>query len=61
MQVRKRARSKSAKSERKDTILVAAETLLRQSGHEVMTMQAVAQRVASGKERYIYIFLVGSY
>ena len=68
---KKRARSKAAKSERKDEIIAAAETLLRQLGYDAMTMQAVAMEAGLGKGtlalyiyfqyhliRYIYIFLV---
>ncbi len=55
MQVKQRARSKADKLERKDAILVAAETLLRQSGYEAMTMQAVATKTGLGKGTlYLY-------
>lgn len=55
MQVKKRARSKVAKLERKDAILAAAEILLRQSGYDEMTMQAVATRAGLGKGTlYLY-------
>ena len=57
MQYKKRARSKAAKSERKDAIIAAAETLLRQLGYDAMTMQAVAMEAGLGKGTlYIYIF-----
>ena len=55
MQYKKRARSKAAKSDRKDAIIAAAEALLRQLGYDAMTMQAVATKLALEKERYIYI------
>ena len=55
MQYKKRARSKAAKSERKDAIITAAETLLRQSGYDAMTMQAVAAEAGLGKGTlYLY-------
>lgn len=55
MQVKKRARSKVAKLERKDAILAAAEILLRQSGYDEMTMQAVATEAGLGKGTlYLY-------
>ena len=55
MQCKKRARSKAAKSERKDAIIAAADTLLRQSGYDVMTMQAVAVEAGLGKGTlYLY-------
>ena len=55
MDYKRRARSKAAKSERKDAILAAAETLLRQSGYDVMTMQAVAMEADLGKGTlYLY-------
>ena len=56
MQFKKRARSKAAKSERKDAIIAAAETLLRQSGYDAMTMQAVAMEAGLGKGTLIFIF-----
>ena len=50
-----RARSDAAKLERKDVILAAAETLLRQSGYGVLTMQGVA--TASGLAKgTIYLY-----
>ena len=49
MQYIKRARSKAAKSDRKDKIIAAAETLLRQLGYDAMTMQAVALEAGLGK------------
>ncbi len=55
MDYKKRARSKAAKSERKDEIIAAAETLLRQFGHDAMTMQAVAMESGLGKGTlYLY-------
>lgn len=55
MHYKKRARSEAAKSARKDVIIAAAETLLRQSGHDVMTMQAVAMEANLGKGTlYLY-------
>jgi len=55
MHYKKRARSKAAKSERKDAIIVAAENLLRQLGYDAMTMQAVAKEAGLGKGTlYLY-------
>ena len=55
MQAKRRARSISAKLERKDSILAATEILLRQSGHESITMQDVASEVGLAKGTlYIY-------
>ena len=55
MQVKQRARSKLEKLRRKDAILAAAETLLRHSGHEAMTMQNVAEESGLGKGTlYLY-------
>ena len=55
MHYKKRARSKAAKSERKDAIIAAAETLLRQLGYDAMTMQAVAMEAGLGKGTlYLY-------
>ena len=55
MHFKKRARSKVAKSERKDAIIAAAETLLRQSGYDAMTMQAVAMEAGLAKGTlYLY-------
>ena len=55
MQYRKRARSTAAKSERKDAIIAAAETLLRQSGYDAITMQAVAMEAGLAKGTlYLY-------
>ena len=55
MDCKKRARSKAAKSERKDEIIAAAETLLRQLGYDAMTMQAVAMKAGLGKGTlYLY-------
>ena len=55
MQYKKRARSKAAKSERKDEIIAAADTLLRQFGYDAMTMQAVAAEAGLGKGTlYLY-------
>ena len=55
MDYKKRARSKAAKSERKDEIIAAAETLLRQLGYDTMTMQAVAMEAGLGKGTlYLY-------
>ena len=50
-----RARTETAKSEREDSILVAAEILLRQSGYDSMTMQAVATAAGLAKGTlYLY-------
>lgn len=55
MHIKQRARSNLEKLKRKDAILVAAETLLRHSGHEAMTMQAVATESGLGKGTlYLY-------
>ena len=55
MQVRQRARSEMAKAEREDNILMAAELLLRQSGYDAMTMQAVATAAGLAKGTlYLY-------
>ena len=43
-----RARSETAKLAREDSILTAAEILLRQSGCDAMTMQAVATAAGFG-------------
>ena len=51
----RRARSGAAKSEREDLILTATEILLRQSGYESMTMQAVATAAGLAKGTlYLY-------
>ena len=55
MQTRKRARSKTAKLARVDTILTATEILLRQSRYEAMTMQAVATAAGLAKGT-IYLY-----
>ena len=50
-----RARSETAKLAREDSILTAAEILLRQSGYEAMTMQAVATAAGEAKGTlYLY-------
>ena len=50
-----RARSETAKLEREDSILAATEILLRQSGYEAMTMQAVATAAGLAKGTlYLY-------
>ena len=50
-----RARSETAKLEREDAILTATEILLRQSGYEAMTMQAVATAAGLAKGTlYLY-------
>ena len=50
-----RARSESAKLERGDSILTATEILLRQSGYDSMTMQAVATAAGLAKGTlYLY-------
>ena len=50
-----RARSESAKLEREDSILTATEILLRQSGYDSMTMQAVATAAGLAKGTlYLY-------
>ncbi|MDC0649486.1 TetR/AcrR family transcriptional regulator [Alphaproteobacteria bacterium] len=50
-----RAISEAAKLEREDSILTATETLLRQSGYDSMTMQAVASAVGLAKGT-IYLY-----
>ncbi len=55
MKFGKRARSRAAKSERKDTIIAAADKLLRQSGYDAITMQAVAMEAGLAKGTlYLY-------
>ena len=55
MRYKKRARSEAAKSGRKDAIIAAAETLLRQSGCDAITMQAVAMEAGLAKGTlYLY-------
>ena len=55
MQRKLRARSTAAKLVRKNAIIAAAETLLRQSGYDAMTMQAVAEEVGLAKGTlYLY-------
>jgi len=50
-----RARSETAKLAREDSILTAAEILLRQSGYEAMSMQAVATAAGLAKGTlYLY-------
>ena len=50
-----RARSETAKLEREDSILTATEILLRQSGYDSMTMQAVATAAGLAKGTlYLY-------
>ena len=50
-----RARSETAKLAREDSILTAAEILLRQSGYDAMTMQAVAMAAGLAKGTlYLY-------
>ena len=50
-----RARSETAKLEREDSILTATEMLLRQSGYDSMTMQAVATAAGLAKGTlYLY-------
>ena len=50
-----RARSETAKLAREDAILTAAEILLRQSGYDTMTMQAVATAAGLAKGTlYLY-------
>jgi AcrR family transcriptional regulator len=50
-----RARTETAKSEREDSILAATEILLRQSGYDSMTMQAVAKAAGLAKGTlYLY-------
>ena len=50
-----RARSETAKLAREDSILTAAEILLRQSGYDAMTMQAVAT-VAGLAKGTLYLY-----
>ena len=50
-----RARSNEAKLEREDVILTAAETLLRQSGYGVLTMQGIATAAGLAKGT-IYLY-----
>jgi AcrR family transcriptional regulator len=55
MQPMQRARSETAKLTREDSILTAAEILLRQSGYDAMTMQAVATAAGLAKGTlYLY-------
>ena len=55
MQPMQRARSETAKLAREDAILTAAEILLRQSGYDAMTMQAVATAAGLAKGTlYLY-------
>ena len=55
MQLMQRARTETAKSEREDSILAATEILLRQSGYDSMTMQAVATAAELAKGTlYLY-------
>lgn len=55
MQTKQRARSNAAKVERKDSIMSAAEALLRQSGYDAITMQAVATEAGVAKGTlYLY-------
>ena len=55
MQPMQRARSETEKLEREDLILTATEILLRQSGYESMTMQAVATAAGLAKGTlYLY-------
>ena len=55
MQPMQRARSETAKIEREDSILAATEILLRQSGYDSMTMQAVATAAGLAKGTlYLY-------
>ena len=55
MQPMQRARSETAKLAREDSILTAAEILLRQSGYDAMTMQAVATAAGLAKGTlYLY-------
>ena len=50
-----RARSETAKLEREDWILTATDTLLRQTGYDSMTMQAVAKAAGLAKGTlYLY-------
>lgn len=53
--MKQRARSAAAKLKREDTIIAGAEILLRQSGYDAVTMQAVATEVGLGKGTlYLY-------
>ncbi|MDC0459083.1 TetR/AcrR family transcriptional regulator [Alphaproteobacteria bacterium] len=55
MQPMQRARSETAKSEREDSIITVTEVLLRQSGYDSMTMQAVAKATGLAKGTlYLY-------
>ena len=55
MQVKQRARSTASKLERRDSIIAAAEILLRQSGCGATTMQAVATKIGLAKGTlYLY-------
>ena len=55
MQPMQRARSETAKSEREDSIITVTEILLRQSGYDSMTMQAVATAAGLAKGTlYLY-------
>jgi len=55
MEPMQRARSETAKLEREDSILTATEILLRQSGYDSMTMQAVATAAGLAKGTlYLY-------
>ena len=55
MEIKQRARSEAAKLKREDAILTAAEVLLRQSGYDAMTMQAVATTAGLAKGTlYLY-------
>ena len=58
MQPMQRARSETAKLEREDAILTATEILLRQSGYEAMTMQAVATAAGLAKGT-LYLYFTG--
>ena len=53
-----RARSETAKLAREDSILTAAEILLRQSGYDAMTMQAVATAAGLAKGT-LYLYFTG--
>ena len=57
MQMRQRARSASAKMKREDAILAGAETLLRRSGYDAVTMQAVATEVGLAKGT-LYLYFI---
>ena len=55
MKPMQRARSKTEKLEREDSILMATEILLRRSGYDPMTMQAVAKAAGLAKGTlYLY-------